>query len=1050
MIRRAGLALAASFVLLALLLGGLIAFRATIAEIVLKDRLAARGLPAPDLTVAELGLRGARITGIRLGSGREIAVRRLDVAYRPSDLLAGRIDGLAVDGLVLQLDLLGPGPPLGSLQALLSGDGGARAGAPAVPRITLHDSRIEAQTPLGAAIAEIEGEIAPADQDAAAAALSFAIDGEAGRLTGGLDLSARPDGTLTGKLTVTDGTFALPGAEVGGLTGAAEFIVKDGVPEALNAAFSLRQVSLPQAEFRTAEIRVETKGATMSAAADLDFADGRASAKLRARLDDYRTASNAELTLEAEVSAGAGLWQVLALPGPEKGRISAGLNAAGRLPALRDLAGRSGLALLAGVELRGELVLNLDELVYPDRAVIPAGHLAAQVSLTEGDVEITLSRDGRIRASEVSPGWLTDLGLPAEVTALMKDGVEMVLPAGESPASRLQLTPGAEGAELVLTILARLSAPNGARAEAFADGRLALSEDFRLSSLSFDVLEVRAQALPLRMARVERAELAGVLDGAPARLEGGFELTLDLANLAVGPLSAAGAQMKVSAALATEGAKLSLRLRERGSLRVDGLRFGDMAELDAPLRLAIAGGATTLERDPAQGLSLRHRVTLEPGGIQVRLRPSAEAPIPISLHPGRLRLEGGLSPGAPYRGLARMEGGRARLPDQKIALEDLTAVLRFGGADGEMLADFAAGALKHTRDPPLLAPLGLAGKLRLAEGKLKFSAAGTQAGGAGLFTLAGRHRIDAGRGELRFELAPLSFAPGGLQPKDIFPALAELRNVAGQAEANARLTWGPGDPKGSAAVTLSAVSFESDGADVEGLNLDLALDRLWPPGSPPGQRLSIRKFDPGTAIADIAALFHIEPGEPPRVVIEDGGAFMSGGRFWLGETRIDPAAQRHDVTLRIDDLDLAQALNFLEVPGLSASGRLSGAIPITLIGETVAIKAGRLDAQEPGILRYRSENAARLLSGGGESLDLMLRALENFHYDELSLTIEKTAKGDSQLILSLLGKNPDVLEGHPFRFNINIEGNTDSMLAALGQAYRLSNRLLRRAWQIGE
>ena len=116
----------------------------------------------------------------------------------------------------------------------------------------------------------------------------------------------------------------------------------------------------------------------------------------------------------------------------------------------------------------------------------------------------------------------------------------------------------------------------------------------------------------------------------------------------------------------------------------------------------------------------------------------------------------------------------------------------------------------------------------------------------------------------------------------------------------------------------------------------------------------------------------------------------------------------------------------------------------------MAIKAGRLDAQEPGILRYRSENAARLLSGGGESLDLMLRALENFHYDELSLTIEKTAKGDSQLILSLLGKNPDVLEGHPFRFNINFEGNTDSMLAALGQAYRLSNRLLRRAWQIGE
>jgi hypothetical protein len=1005
MIRRAGLALAASFAVLALVLGGLIGFRTTVAEIVLKERLAARGLPAPDLTVAELGLRGARITGIRLGSGRELAVRRLDLAYTPSGLLAGRVDSLAVDGLALQLDLRGPGPPLGSLQSLLSGDGGDRA--PAIPRITLRDSRIEAQTPLGAAIAEIAGEIAPSDQGAAAAVLSFAIDGEAGRLTGGLDFSARPDGTLTGSLTVTDGAFALPGAEIGGLAGEAAFTVKGGVPQAINAAFSLRQVSLPQAGFRTAEIRVETKGAAMSAAADLNFADGRASAKLRASLDDYRTASNAEATLEAEVSAGAGLWQVLALPGPEKGRISGSLNAAGRLPALRDLAGRSGLALLAGVELGGELALDLDGLDYPGRAAIPAGHLAAQVSLSEGDLEITLSRGGRIHASAVSPGWLTDLGLPAEVAAILKDGVEVVLPAGESPASRLQLIRGAEGAELALTALAHLAAPNGARAQAFADGRLALSEDFELSGLAFDVLEVRAQALPLSMARVERAELAGVLDGGPARLEGGFELTLDLADLAAGTLSAAGAQMEVSAALVTEGAKLSLRLRERGSLRVEGLRSGDIAELEGPLRLAIAGWTATLERGPARGLSLRHSMTIEPGGIEIRLRPGAKAPIPISLHPDRLRLEGALSPGVPYRGIARMEGGRADLPDQKIALEDIIAVLRVGGADGEMLADFAVGALKHTRDPPLLAPLGVTGKLRLAEGKLKFSAAGTQAGGAGLFTLDGRHRTNTGRGELRFDFAPLSFAPGGLHPKSVSPALAELR-------------------------------------------LDLALDRLWPPGSPPGQRLSIRKFDPGTAIEDIEALFHIEPGAPPRVVIEDGGVFMSGGKFWLGETRIDPAAERHDLTLRIDDLDLAQALKILEVPGLSASGRLSGAIPITLIGEAVAIKAGRLDAQEPGILRFRSANAARLLSGGGEDVDLMLRALENFHYDELSLAIEKTAQGDSQLTLSLLGKNPDVREGHPFRLNINIEGNTDSILAAVGQAYRLSNRLLRRAWRIGQ
>ena len=47
----------------------------------------------------------------------------------------------------------------------------------------------------------------------------------------------------------------------------------------------------------------------------------------------------------------------------------------------------------------------------------------------------------------------------------------------------------------------------------------------------------------------------------------------------------------------------------------------------------------------------------------------------------------------------------------------------------------------------------------------------------------------------------------------------------------------------------------------------------------------------------------------------------------------------------------------------------------------------------------------------------------------------------------LLGHNPDVLDGYPFRFNINLEGDTDRLVAALSQAYSLSNRMLRRFWR---
>jgi hypothetical protein len=79
----------------------------------------------------------------------------------------------------------------------------------------------------------------------------------------------------------------------------------------------------------------------------------------------------------------------------------------------------------------------------------------------------------------------------------------------------------------------------------------------------------------------------------------------------------------------------------------------------------------------------------------------------------------------------------------------------------------------------------------------------------------------------------------------------------------------------------------------------------------------------------------------------------------------------------------------------------------------------------------------------------MLRALQNFHYDELSLAIDKPAETGARLALVLMGRNPDVKEGHPFRLNINLEGDTGPLVEALSQAYILSNRMLRRAWRPG-
>jgi hypothetical protein len=114
----------------------------------------------------------------------------------------------------------------------------------------------------------------------------------------------------------------------------------------------------------------------------------------------------------------------------------------------------------------------------------------------------------------------------------------------------------------------------------------------------------------------------------------------------------------------------------------------------------------------------------------------------------------------------------------------------------------------------------------------------------------------------------------------------------------------------------------------------------------------------------------------------------------------------------------------------------------------VYVRGGLLTSDGEGVIRYRSEQAARVLKGRGESVDLMLRALQDFRYEDLSLSIDKGADRETRIGLHMLGHNPQVLDGHPFRFNINLTGNVDGILAAILEGYRASSLLLRRVHEI--
>ena len=280
-----------------------------------------------------------------------------------------------------------------------------------------------------------------------------------------------------------------------------------------------------------------------------------------------------------------------------------------------------------------------------------------------------------------------------------------------------------------------------------------------------------------------------------------------------------------------------------------------------------------------------------------------------------------------------------------------------------------------------------------------------------------------------------------------FTIVGCLPTGEGRAEAAAHLNWNKGGLASGGQVSLREATLESGELTVVGLDLTLVLDDLLAPSSPPGQSLSFERLDAGVLVENLDSSFRLLPDQ--KLQIERAAFRMLAGNFLVQDAIFDPRSAEQRIDLQVGDLELEKALETLQIEGLSGSGTVAGRIPLVVDGDKLVVERARLAATGPGVLRYVSANAAAALQSGGESVDLMLQALEDFRYEELTLDADMDGEDQVSLLLSILGHNPQVLDGHPFRFNIALTSNLSPILQALRQGYELSDSLFRRNWNLG-
>jgi hypothetical protein len=565
--------------------------------------------------------------------------------------------------------------------------------------------------------------------------------------------------------------------------------------------------------------------------------------------------------------------------------------------------------------------------------------------------------------------------------------------------------------------LAKWAALRAIERQGLGPATLALDEVGPSGLRAHDVT-LRGGALRLASLSAAYAPLA-LAAGRLDRLElGGLELALDLGAIGVSlggkPLGGAGT-----------GGGLP-------RLRIDAIALPDA-------RLRLTTGAGTVEATLSATLALD-------GGVLKASDIAADITVPVAgsrraahVAARGVRVAPGVA-GSPLLSVTQAAVTPDGLPWVMTGIDGTLSAW-----DNRLAAAVDVAELTNRQQPPLVTPLRVAATESLggAGAEIALDVA-TVAPSPLLLQAKARYDRSSAGGSATLAMAPLVFHRGSLQPQALFPVLAGLaRDVDGTVRLDGSIGWRDGRLSPKLRLRLGDLAFSTDAAQIRALSGDIAFSELWPPATAPHQTLTATIEAPGLPSAQLSLRGQVTG--KPALAVERLALAVAGGEIAAGPFTVAPGALRLDTDLRVAHVDIAALTALLSIDGLGGTGALDGDVPLHFAGGKLAVNNGKLAASAPGVLRYQPQHLPQQIAAAGESVDLALRVLSDFRYDRLSLALDKSAEGEGSVLLHLEGRNPAVMSGQAFNFNIRVDTNFDRLADYALLSLRSAEELLRRA-----
>jgi len=322
---------------------------------------------------------------------------------------------------------------------------------------------------------------------------------------------------------------------------------------------------------------------------------------------------------------------------------------------------------------------------------------------------------------------------------------------------------------------------------------------------------------------------------------------------------------------------------------------------------------------------------------------------------------------------------------------------------------------------------------------------------ATLLSLKMQQSLQQGSGSITFNSKPQSLEKLSRSMKQITAEWPrDLVVATGTATMHGSAAWDRGLKQSRVDIKVSNAGGRYVEAYFSGLNTDLKLD-LYPEFEGRAKKISVKLIDIGVPINDLTASLRLDwpsRGKKPTMTFSNLKASLLKGRVTGKRVRIDLNRRRHDFTLALHHIDIAEIVRLHGFEGLKATGKVSGNIPVRLGPKGVSVRKGRIRADKPGgTINYVPDERGEALKSASVKSEILLNLLRDFRYDVLDAETEYKTDGQLLMKMQLRGKSPQQYKDRPVHLNLTLDQNILSLLKSLRSVNGVNERIDRKVRQ---